>query len=326
MVVYITLRNKSVVVTGGAGFIGSHLVDRILEDSPEKVIIVDNLFLGSEQNVRSARSKQNVKFYKCDVSHYASMKNMFNEEQVDVVFNLAVIPLPASLTNPVWTFSHNNDITTSVCELARDGLYDTLIHFSSSETYGTSIYGDPMSESHPLNGLTPYAASKIACDALVYSYQKTFGIDAAVIRPFNNYGPRQNKESYAGVIPITVTRILSGLSPILHGDGDHTRDYLYVTDTADAAVSVYDHRNTRGKVLNIASGKKIMISYLICDIMLKMGYTNGIIKEPERPGDVKCHIADISLAKDLIDFKPSVDFETGLINTINWYRKIYGVV
>lgn len=326
MVLCITLRNKSVVVTGGAGFIGSHLVDRILEDDPEKVIIVDNFFLGSEQNIRSARSNQNVKLYHCDVSHYASMKNMFNEESVDVVFNLAVIPLPASLIKPVWAFSHNNDITASVCELARDGLYDTLIHFSSSETYGTSIYGDPMSESHPLNGLTPYAASKIACDALVYSYQKTFGIDAAVVRPFNNYGPRQNKESYAGVIPITVTRILSGLPPILHGDGDHTRDYLYVTDTADAAVSVYEHHNTRGKVLNIASGKKIMISYLICDIMLKMGYTKGIIKEPERPGDVKCHIADISLAKDLIDFKPSVDFETGLIKTINWYKKMYGEV
>jgi len=316
-----SLKNKVVLITGGAGFIGSHLVDRVIQDQPEKIIIIDNLFLGSKKNISDALKRDNVVFYQRDISDLNSMKSMFYGECIDVAFNLAVIPLPASLIKPEWVFSHNNDMTATMCELAREDLFDTLIHFSSSETYGTSVYGDPMSESHPLNGLTPYAASKIACDALVYSYQKTFGIDAAVVRPFNNYGPRQNKESYAGVIPITVTRILSGLPPILHGDGDHTRDYLYVTDTADAAVSVYEHTNTRGKVLNIASGKKIMISYLICDIMLKMGYTNGIIKELERPGDVKCHIADISLAKDLIDFRPSISFEDGIERTIRWYQQ-----
>jgi UDP-glucose 4-epimerase len=322
-----SLRNKSVVVTGGAGFIGSHLVDRIVQEDPEKIIVIDNMFLGNISNLHDAKkSSTDIPFslYQRDVSDYTSMKPIFNDEVVDVVFNLAVIPLPTSLERPVWTFNENNNITSSVCELARDDLFDTLIHFSSSETYGTSVYGDPMSESHPLNGLTPYAASKIACDALVYSYQKTFGIDATVVRPFNNYGPRQNKESYAGVIPITVTRILSGLSPILHGSGDHTRDYLYVTDTADAAVSIYNHQNTRGKVLNIASGRKISISHLIHEIMRIMDYTGDIIQEPERPGDVKCHIADISLARDLINFEQRVDFDNGIKMTIDWYRKMYG--
>jgi UDP-glucose 4-epimerase len=248
------------------------------------------------------------------------MAKIMKNESIEVVFNLAVIPLPTSLTKPRWTFEQNINITLSTCELARNGFFDTLIHFSSSEAYGTCEYA-PMDENHPLNSTTPYAASKASSDQLIFSYCKTFGIDAAIIRPFNNYGPRQNEGNYAGVIPLTIKRILNGEPPVIYGDGKQTRDYLYVTDTANAAVDIYGNKNTRGKVLNIASGKEISIETLIKMIAECLEYNKPISYEQSRPGDVRRHVADICLAEELIDFKPEIGFEEGLKLTIEWYKK-----
>ncbi|MDO8873708.1 MAG: GDP-mannose 4,6-dehydratase [Methanoregula sp.] len=317
-----SLKNKSVLVTGGAGFIGSHLVDAIIREEPEKIIVVDNFFLGKNENLADAQKNyDSLKVYNQDASNYEEMKKILGTEGIDVVFDLAVIPLPASLEKPEWTFKHNIDLSLAMCELARNDLFKTLIHFSSSEAYGTSISG-PMDENHPLNGTTTYAASKAAEDLLIFSYCRTFGIDASIIRPFNNYGPRQNEKSYAGVIPLTIKRILNGMAPAIYGDGRQTRDYLYVTDTANAAIEVYNHKNTRNRVLNIASGKEISIRYLVEFIKNYLGCNEQIIYETERPGDVKRHIANIFLAEDLIGFHPSVNFEDGLKTTIEWYKRM----
>jgi UDP-glucose 4-epimerase len=215
------------------------------------------------------------------------------------------------------------EIAMTTCELIRNGFFKTLIHFSSSEAYGTSEYA-PMDENHPLNGTTTYAASKSASDMLIFSYCRTFGIDAAIIRPFNNYGPRQNEGSYAGVIPITIKRILEGKAPVIYGDGKQTRDYLYVTDTAKAAIKVHDVKATRNKVLNVASGVEIPIDVIIRKIADIMGSSKEILYEQDRPGDVRRHIANIFLAKDLIGFSPTVSFEDGLKATVNWYKGILG--
>jgi len=316
-----SLKNKSVLVTGGAGFIGSHLIDRLVKEEPDNIVVVDNFFLGKNENLHDAQiNYPNLKTYDQDASDYKKMELLLKNEVIDVVFDLAVIPLPASLEKPEWTFKHNMDLSLTICELARNDLFKTLIHFSSSEVYGTSISG-PMSEDHPLNGITTYAASKASGDLLIFSYCRTFGIDASIIRPFNNYGPRQNEKSYAGVIPLTIRRILDGKSPIIHGDGKQTRDYLYVADTANAAIDIYNHQNTRNRVLNIASGKEVSIGYLIRYIAEYLGYDQQILFEPTRPGDVRRHIANIFLAEDLIGFHPSVTFEEGLKNTIEWYKK-----
>jgi UDP-glucose 4-epimerase len=197
-----SLKNKSILVTGGAGFIGSHLIDRLIKEDPKKIVIVDNFFLGKKANLNEAvKHYPELKVYNQDASDYIEMAKIMKNESIDVVFNLAVIPLPTSLTKPRWTFEQNINIALSTCELARNGFFNTLIHFSSSEAYGTCEYA-PMDESHPLNSATPYAASKASSDQLIFSYCNTFGIDAAIIRPFNNYGPRQNEGSRE-VMPVS---------------------------------------------------------------------------------------------------------------------------
>lgn len=317
----ISLKGKSVLVTGGAGFIGSHVVDRIILEKPSSLIVVDNFFLGKETNLRDAKKKYSgLRIEDLDASNYDAMKKVLEAGGVEVVFNLAVVPLPVSLNRPRWAFEQNVGITATMCELAREDVFKTLVHFSSSEAYGTSDYA-PMDEKHPSYCTTAYAASKAASDQLVFSYCESFGIDASIIRPFNNYGPRQNDGSYAGVVPITIKRVLRGEAPVIYGDGKQTRDYLFVTDTADAAVKAYETKSTRKKALNIASGSETSIEMLVHIIAQQLGYSGDVVYKEERPGDVRRHIANTFLAEDLLGFRPTLDLKEGLKITIDWYRK-----
>jgi len=317
-----SLENKSVLVTGGAGFIGSHLVDQLIREKPSNLVVVDNFFLGKESNLNEAKlSYPQLKVYHQDASDYEAMKNIVQSEDIQVVFNLAVVPLPTSLERPVWTYEQNNNITLCWCELARETYFDTLIHFSSSEAYGSCQYV-PMDENHPLNPTTPYGASKAASDLLVLSFIKTFNINASIIRPFNNYGPRQNEGNYAGVIPLTIKRILSSETPVIYGDGEQTRDYVYVTETAGAAVEIYNCQNSRGKAINVASGSEITINKLVRLIAQYMGCDKAIAYEEERPGDVRRLVASIDLARDLLGFELKTGFKDGLKLTIEWYKQM----
>ena len=312
-------------VTGGAGFIGSHLVDRLIDEKPETLVIVDNFYLGEDKirNLASAKSRfPSLKVYHQDATKMQSMKQVLKNESIEVVFNLATICLPASLIKPKWTYDTNVKMVSNLCELLRKDYFKTLIHFSSSEAYG-SAEQVPMDESHPLKPTTPYGASKIASDHLILSYYKTFGIDVSIVRPFNTYGPRQNEGTYAGVIPLTIKRILKGESPVIYGDGLQTRDYTYVTDVADATVKVYHTKSTRGKVLNIASAKETTIKNLVSKIAELMNCKKPIVHDKPRPGDVRRFIGSNSLAKKLINYKPKVDFEEGLRHTIDWYRNLF---
>ena len=313
------ITDKIVAVTGGAGFIGSHLCEKLLTSEPKMIIIIDDLSLGKMGNIKHLLKNPRVKMYKLDASDYYRMVHIFRKEHIDVVFNLAVVPLPKSLKAPKETIDKNVLITTTICELLRNKLYRTLIHCSSSEAYGTALYV-PMDEDHPKNPLTPYAASKIACDHIVSSYYGIYNVDVAIARPFNAYGPRQNEYSYAAVVPITIRRILNGKPPIICGDGLQTRDYTYVEDTAETIVKIYEVLSTRGKTINIASGKEIRIKDLIKLIAKLTDYRDDIIYAAPRPGDIRRHRGDISLAKKLLGYSPKTDFETGLHKTIEWYK------
>jgi UDP-glucose 4-epimerase len=176
-----------------------------------------------------------------------------------------------------------------------------------------------MKEDHPVNPTTPYGASKLATDHIVLSYVKTFGIDASVIRPFNIYGPRQNAGKFAGLIPLTINRILNKEPLIINGGGLQTRDYTYVTDVADAAITICENESTRGKIINIGSGKDYSINSIVVTISELMNYNGKIVHCEGRPGEVSRLIADISLARELINYSPLVDFKDGLNRTIEYY-------
>ena len=314
-----TLQNKAFLVTGGAGFIGSHLTDKLLMLGAEKVVCVDNMFLGKKENLEKATKHDNFVFYKQDASDYKKMKEICEKENIEICFDMATISLPASLTEPAFCVKEIISIAETQCDLAKNGFYKTLLHFSSSEVYGTANEKF-MSESHPLDPHTPYAAAKAGADHIVNSYGKTFGIDYTIVRPFNNFGPRQNKTIYAAVIPITVERVLSGQPPIIEWDGKQSRDFTFVEDTVEAAIQLYLTKKARGQTVNIGSGREVTIGELIENISSLMGYKGKIIRKPKRPGDVRRHCGDISLAKKLIGYKPKTDFTQGLKKTIDYYK------
>jgi UDP-glucose 4-epimerase len=314
------LADKHVMVTGGAGFIGSHLVDRIIQEQPASLVVVDNFFLGHEANLTAARQQfPALKLFRLDASDLASMHQVVVREQIEVVFDLAVIPLPTSLQYPVWTVETNIKIATVFCELARWGLIKTLIHCSSSEAYGTAQYV-PMDEAHPQKAITPYAASKAAADQIVLSYWRTFGIDAAIVRPFNTYGPRQNPGTYAGIIPIVTRRVKAGQPIEIHGSGEQTRDFIFVRDTADAFVRVYEQEAARGQVLNVATGVEISINRLVSELLEVMNAPgHSLLHTAPRPGDVLRHCGDISLFHRLTGGQPPPINPAALAETIAWY-------
>lgn len=318
-----SLRNRAVMVTGGAGFIGSHLVDRLVSENPSTLVVVDNYFLGSDANLAEARrARPDLEVLRLDASNLAAMQDVVTQYSIETVFDLAVVPLPTSLTYPHWTMLTNIGITATFCEIARRGLIERLVHMSSSETYGSGRYV-PMDEGHPDDAITPYAASKAAEDHIIRSYVQTFGIDATVVRPFNNYGPRQNPGSYAGVIPIVIQRVLNGVPIEIHGDGEQSRDFTFVRDTADFTVAIHETPEARGREINVATGVGTSINTLVRRTLDIMGVPDHpIVHTPERPGDVRRHAADASLLVSLVGRQPAVLDDEALAETVEWYRGV----
>lgn len=318
-----SVRDTSILVTGGAGFIGSHLVDRLIADEPSRITIVDNFFLGSMDNLSHAlHARPDINVIRLDAADLAAMQDVITQHDVETVFDLAVIPLPTSLTYPAWTVQTNIGIATTFCEIARRGLIERLVHVSSSEAYGSARY-IPMDEEHPHDAITPYAASKSAADHIIESYVQTFGIDATVVRPFNNIGPRQNPGSYAGIVPIIVRHVLGGTPIEIYGDGEQTRDFVYVGDTADLITQIHDSPGCRGQVLNVATGVETSVNELvrrILDIMDAPGHP--VFHSEERPGDVRRHLADVSKLTSILGHETPTLSDESLRQTVEWYRSV----
>ncbi|MEO6317250.1 MAG: NAD-dependent epimerase/dehydratase family protein [Acidimicrobiales bacterium] len=309
-----------ILVTGGAGFIGGHLVEALLVRGAERVVVVDNLFLGTEANLRPARGigGDRLVLYRDDAGDQGAMAEIVRRERPTVVFNLATKALLYSFLNPSGACRVNLDIALALCELQRQGAFDRLVHLSSSEVYGTA-QTVPMSEAHPLNAETTYAAGKAAADLAVASYVRMFELDAVTVRPFNNYGPRQNMRDFAAVVPITVGRILAGQPPVIAGDGLQTRDFLFVRDTVDALLRTADAVGPPGSVWNLGSGHETPIGELVTTVAALAGWTGPIERAPARPADVRRHCADVALAEAAIGPIATTSLEEGLAETVAWY-------
>ncbi len=317
-----SLKDKSILVTGGAGFIGSHLVDRLIKERPKCIVVVDNFFLGNESNlVEAKRNFSELEIIRLDASNFTAMQDLVKRFKTNVVFDLATIPLPTSLEYPNWTITSIIGIASTFCEIARLGLIESLVHLSSSEAYGTALYV-PMDEKHPNNASTPYAGSKSAADLIIQSYVKTFGIDATVIRPFNNFGPRQNSGSYAGIIPIVIDKVQKGEAIDIFGDGKQTRDFTFVTQTADLIVEIYKEEICHKDVWNIATGIETTVNDLVHEILKVMGAENHKVNYlPERLGDVKRHCADVRKMTSALGQVPQGINDVQIQQTVDWYLK-----
>jgi len=317
-----------VIVLGAAGFIASHLVEELIRQGHE-ILGMDDLSIHDGQRPKWVHStrKNGAKWILGGVGDCANEWNIhqeLTEFDPDVIFNLAVKPLPHSLEYPVDNFKTNTAIIYNILDTMKrvnrkreytDRNPIRLIHFSSSEVYGTA-QDDIMTEEHVLRPTTPYAAAKNACDALVISYVKTYGIDATIVRPFNTIGPRQNDKSYAAIIPLTVKRIKEGIPPIIYGDGSHTRDFTAVEDIVRGAIAAMKHGRP-GEVYNLCSSVETSVIQLMDMISDELGYKGGYQFSDERPGDVTRHLGCNLKAKKELGWEPKVPIREAVRRAIH---------
>lgn len=316
------LAGQGILVTGGAGFIGSHLVDRLLAEGAREVVVIDSLFLGDEANLEAALAGGRCHFYRDDAEIASSLDYIFSRHSVTTVFNCATKALNYSFLNPANAFSTNVDVVLNLLEAQRRGAFKTLCHFSTSEVYGTAVY-EPMDEAHPRMPTTTYAAGKAAADLAVESYMRMFDLDAYIVRPFNNYGPRQNcRGELAAIIPITAARILSGGKPEIHGSGKQRRDFIHVGDTVDAVVKLHPLM-ARGDSINISTDNTCSVEELVSRICAHYGYRGEILRREARTADVLCHNASNAKIKSLIEYLLT-PFDQGLCDTLDWYLRRLG--
>lgn len=310
-----------VLVTGGAGFIGSHVVDRLLTEGAERVVVVDDYFLGSDGNLAAAReiAGDRLVVYRDDARDARLMGEVLRREEPTVVYDLATRALLYSFFNPATAYDVNTDIAATLAELLRVGAYEKLVHVSSSEVYGTAQVA-PMDETHPLLPETSYAAGKAGADLLLASYVRMFDLDITTVRPFNNYGPRQNREGLAALIPLTIDRLRDGQRPMIQGDGNQTRDFIYVDDTARLLVAAAEASLPPGTVLNVASGVETSVLDIVTTLCNVFGVEADIDHQPARAADVRRHWADTSRARAALPRADElVGLEEGLRRTVEWY-------
>lgn len=316
------IAGSGILVTGGAGFIGSHLVDRLLAEGAREVVVIDNMFTGRADNLIEALATGKVTLYRDDAEFATSLEYIFEVHVIDIVFNCATKALNYSYQNPANALSTNVTVVLNLLEQQRRGRFRSLCHFSTSEVYGTAVY-EPMDEAHPRHPTTTYAAGKAAADLAVESYVRMFGVDAYIIRPFNNYGPRQNHSGpLAGIIPVTARRILTGGAPEIHGTGYQSRDFIYVLDTVDATVKLHDALPA-GETVNVSTDNQVTVGDLIGHIAEALEYRGEIVRKPARHSDVECHNASNAKVRGLIDYALT-PFPRGLDWTLDHYRRVFG--
>ena len=313
--------SKRVLVTGGAGFISSNFIRHLLAATPYEVVSLDALtYAGNLENLADVMSHERLSFVHGDIRDPDLVARLVGE--VDVIVNAAAEShVEKSIEEGASEFvTPNVEGTQILLDAIRRAPVERFILISSSEVYGTAEAA-PMDEAHPLNPRSPYAATKAGADRLAYSYFVTYGLPVVIVRPFNNYGPRQHPEK---AIPRFITQALQDEQLTIHGDGHASRDWLYVDDDAEAieAVIAAPLENVAGEVLNVATGIDISVNDIADAVLEALGKPRELRAHvTERPGQVDRHIGSIDKMERLTGWRVRTSFEEGLARTIAWYRE-----
>jgi nucleoside-diphosphate-sugar epimerase len=303
------------LVTGGAGFIGSHLSEEIARRG-HRVRVADSLVTGKRSNLAHVPG---VELIEGDLADFEFAKRV--ADGCDYVLHQAALPsVPRSVTDPITANRANVDGTLNILVAARDAGVKRLVFASSSSAYGDTPTL-PKHEGMPVDPMSPYALQKVVGEQYLRMFTRLYGLETVSIRYFNVFGPRQDPTSpYSGVISVFATALIENRPPKIYGDGEQTRDFTYVANVVDGVLRACEAPKANGEIINVATGGRISLNQLFYAMRDVVGGTLEPIYGESRQGDVRDSQADIQKAKALLGYEPTVPFEEGLARTIAWYR------
>jgi len=310
------IKFKKALVTGGAGFIGSHIVDALLSNGCQ-VIVLDDLSTGRLSNLKHIKDK--ISFYKGDIRDREALDTAAKDCEV-IFHQAAMVSVPQTVENPVDSAMVNEVGTLSLLESARKSNLKRVVLASSCAIYGDDSQLPKVEDMLP-KPLSPYAVQKLTGEYYARLYNDLYGLETVCLRYFNVYGPRQDPTSpYSGVISIFMSKAVSKEAPVIYGDGKQYRDFVFVNDVVRANLLAASTDGTSGKIFNIGTGKYVTIDRLweltcdLCSLNIKPEY------KPPRPGDIVESVANIDHSEKVLGFNPKYSFEKGLEITLNWYK------
>jgi nucleoside-diphosphate-sugar epimerase len=303
------------VVTGGAGFIGSHLSEELVRRG-HRVRVADSLITGKRSNLDHIKG---IEFLEGDLADIDVARKAV--DGCEYVLHQAAIPsVPRSVNDPLTSNRANVDATLNVLLASRDAGAKRLVFAASSSAYGDTPTL-PKHENMPTNPLSPYALQKVIGEEYLRMFTRLYGLETVSIRYFNVFGPRQDPSSpYSGVISVFATALLENRPPTIFGDGNQTRDFTYVANVVDGVLRACEAPRASGEIINVATGGRISLNQLFEEMRKLVGGDLTPVYEEPRQGDVRDSQADITKARELLGYQPSVSFEEGLRKTIEWYR------
>ncbi|MEW6096126.1 MAG: NAD-dependent epimerase/dehydratase family protein [bacterium] len=303
-----------ILITGGAGFIGSCIVDRLINQGDE-VIIVDNLSTGKEKNIN-----QSAKFYKLDIQD-PKIEDIFKHDQIDVVnHHAAQIDVRKSVSDPI--FDTNINILGSINLLQLCVKYNVKKFIFASS--GGTVYGEqrfyPATEEHPTQPICPYGINKLAIEHYLYYYYTIYNLKYIVLRYANIYGPRQDPWGEAGVVAIFINKMLTKEQPIINGDGEQTRDYTYIDDVVDANILAMNSTTTG--IFNVGTGVETSVNKLFSMMLDTMKTTVKEVHGPAKEGEINRSCLDYTKAKEILGWQPKIQFEDGIKKTVEYFKSL----